>query len=61
MKSREEILAFLKANPNYTIGRVAHHLKISEMDVTLAQKWSLRNLDRQSPAWGLQNESVIKK
>lgn len=58
---RSKIIAYLKANPEKNIGRCAYALKVPEMEVTEAQKFLLRNLPRQSPAWGLQNESVIKK
>lgn len=59
--NREDILAFLKANPNFTVGRCAHHLKVTEMEVTKAQLSTLKNLDRSSKMWGKLNESVIKK
>jgi len=58
---RETIIRFLKEHPNFTIGRAAYALKVPEMEITSAQKWTLRNIPRNSPAWGLQNGSVIKK
>ena len=58
---RSKIIAYLKANPEKNIGRCAYALKVPEMEVTLAQVWTLRNLPRNSASWGTYNESVIKK
>lgn len=61
MKKQEEIIAYLKANPKRSISQVANALKVPYMEVTESQKATLKCLKRDSPYWGLGNESVIKK
>lgn len=56
----KQILKHLRENPEKTIGRVAYVLNITEIEVTKAQCSTLKHLERSSPIWGKDGESVAK-
>lgn len=58
--TNNEIIAYMRENPNLEIPQIAFRLQIDTMKVTEAQLYALKTLKRNSPLWNGDKKIISK-